>query len=117
MKTAHICCFFFAIYIRLGACNSWLDKRDYGYLFWPENHWTSWGTYNDIEHIQTGTYGLVLDVSNANLANLGLIQDPMPVEEALLSENSVVTSLPTGNVSYTALLDGEEYPGHRFLRD
>ena len=119
MKTVYIgyigCFFLLFTYVALGACNSWLDKRDYGFLFWPENHWTSWGTYDDIQHIQTGTYGLVLDVSAANLVHLGLIKDPAPVEEALLSENSVVTSLPTGNVSYTAVLNGQEFSATGFF--
>ena len=68
-----------------------------------------------MEHIQTGTYGVVLDVSKANIVNLGLILNPLPVGEALLSENTVVTSLPTSNVGYSALVDGVEYPATGFF--
>ena len=67
MKPPHLVCFFLATFFSLGACNSWLDERDYGFLFWPKNHKSGDGGYDDIEHIQTGTYGLVLDVSKANL--------------------------------------------------
>ena len=38
MKRVHIGSFFIAAHLALGACNSWLDKRDYGFLFWPKNH-------------------------------------------------------------------------------
>ena len=65
------------------------------------------GGFDNTEHIQTGTYGLALDVSSANLIHFGLLQDPLPVEEALVSDNSVVTSLPAGNVSYSVVLDSD----------
>ena len=107
MKRVHICSFFIATHLALGACNSWLDKRDYGFLFWPKNHKNGDGGFDNTEHIQTGTYGLALDVSSANLIHFGLLQDPLPVEEALVSDNSVVTNLPAGNVSYSVVPDSD----------
>ena len=121
MRTVYIGLFFLVAFVALSECNSWLDKRDYGFLFWPKNHKSSDGGYNNIQHIQTGTYGIVLDVSTANLVNLGLFQDPLPVEEALVSENSVVTSLPTASISYSMVLDTDgdgieaEYPATGFF--
>ena len=94
MRSVNICFLFVVVYVALGKCNSWLDERDYGFLFWPKNHKSGDGGYSNIEHIQTGTYGVVLDVSTASLVNLGLIQDPLPVEEALVSDNSVVRGDP-----------------------
>jgi len=95
--------------------SSWIGEVDYGFLFWPGNHWTSWGTYDDVEHIQTGTYGVALDVSSANLDHFGLITDPEPVEDALLSENSVVTELPQGTVEYAVSIDGKTHAATGFL--
>ena len=121
MRPVNICFLFVVAYVALGECNSWLDKRDYGFLFWPKNHKNGDGGYSNIEHIQTGTYGAVLDVSTASLVNLGLIQDPLPVEEALVSDNSVITSLPTASVSYSMVLDTDgdgieaEYPATGFF--
>ena len=42
--------------------DSLLSARDYGYLFWPTNHWHRWRQYLNIQHVQTGYYGLTFDV-------------------------------------------------------
>ena len=63
----------------------------------------------------TGTYAIAFDVTAANPDHLGLINNPLPVEEALLEENSVVTDLPTATVSYSAIIDGVESATTGFL--
>jgi hypothetical protein len=87
---------------------SLLSVRDYGYLFWPGNHWYKWGTYENVQHVQTGYYGLALDVSAANLAHLGLVAEEATPEQALQQGNGVVTDLPSASVSYAVVLEGAE---------
>ena len=94
---------------------SWLSGKDYGYLFWPGTHWTTWGIYDNIQYILTGTYAIAFDVSQANFDHLGLISNPLPVEEALLAENNVVTDLPAASVSYSGVVDGVESAATGFL--
>ena len=38
----------------LEAAAGYLDPRDYGYLFWPGNHWVNWGSFFNVQHVQTG---------------------------------------------------------------
>lgn len=86
--------------------DSLLGVRDYGYLFWPGNHWVTWGAYQDVRHVQTGYYGLALDVSTAELSHLGMIEEESSPEEALLQGNTAVTGLATAAVSYAVTDDG-----------
>jgi 3D (Asp-Asp-Asp) domain-containing protein len=83
-----------------------LNVRDYGYLFWPENHWTTWAVYNNIQHVQTGYYGLGFDVGTAAFSHIGPIMDEVPAEDALLQDNSVILGLPAADVTYGATVDG-----------
>ena len=92
-----------------------MSEKDYGYLFWPGTHWTTWGIYDNIQYVLTGTYAIAFDVTSANPNHVGLINNPLPVEEALLAENSVVTDLPTATVSYSAIVDGAESATTGFL--
>jgi hypothetical protein len=89
----------------------YLDARDYGYLFWPGNHWVNWGTFFNVQHVQTGHYGLAFDVSAGSLDHLGLISEAVPVEEALGSDNAVITSLPSAGVHYALIKNGGEHRG------
>ena len=92
-----------------------MSEKDYGFLFWPGTHWTTWGIYDTVQYALTGTYAIAFDVSVANLNHFGLINNPLPVEEAILAENSVVTDLPTAQVSYSAIVDGVESATTGFL--
>ncbi|MDP6934930.1 MAG: hypothetical protein QGG40_18560, partial [Myxococcota bacterium] len=90
------------------SVDSLLSVRDYGYLFWPGNHWYDWGTYENVQYFQTGYYALALDVTTGNLDHLGLIADAFGPEEALLQDNTVVTDLPEASVRYVVTLDGTD---------
>jgi hypothetical protein len=94
--------------------DSRLNIRDYGYLFWPGNHWTTWGTFENVQHVQTGFYGLALDVSSGNLDHMGLIADQIGPEEALLQDNAVITDLPTASVRYAVSQSGTEWIASSF---
>jgi hypothetical protein len=95
----------------LEASGGYLDLRDYGFLFWPGNHWVSWGTYFNVQHVQTGYYGLAFDVSAGSFDHLGLISDTVSAAEALSSDNTLVTELSTANVSYALVKNGNEHRG------
>ena len=100
-----------AIECSLVGTDGYLGERDYGFIYWPENHWVNWGSYFDIQHIQTGFYGLSLDVSGATMDTLGLITQALPVEEAASQGNDVITSLPTAAINYAIIKDGTEHRG------
>jgi hypothetical protein len=96
-----------------------MSVRDYGYLFWPGNHWDSWGTFNNIHHVQTGYYGIAFDVGSASFNHLGLITDESTADDALSQDNNVITDLSTASVSYaiTPRFEGvgEEHTATGFL--
>ncbi len=96
-----------------------LSTRDYGFLYWPGNHWTSWGTFDDVQHVQTGYYGLAFDMGSANINHIGLIADAVSAEEALTQDNSIITALPGATVEYAILSMtggfGEERVANGFL--
>jgi hypothetical protein len=83
-----------------------LSTRDYGYLFWPTNHWHRWRQFLDIQQVQTGYYGLTFDVSRASINTLGPLTAEHSPLDALTQENSLLENLPGASVRY-AVLDGE----------
>jgi hypothetical protein len=85
---------------RVAAVAARLSARDYGYLFWPRNHWYRWGQFVDVQHIQTGYYGLTFDVSQASFNTLGPIAEFYGPEEALVQDNAVLNALPAAAVTY-----------------
>jgi len=95
----------------LEGVSGFLDARDYGYLFWPGNHWVNWGSFFDVQHVQTGFYGLAMDVSMASFENLGLITESSTAMDGLSQGNDVITSLPTAAVHYALIKNGTEHRG------
>ena len=88
--------------------------RDYGYLFWPGNHWTTWGTYAEVQHVQTGFYGLAFDRSSGQLAHLGALGE-LDRESAQQAGNELIEALPSATLRYSAVLEGEEQEVTAFL--
>ena len=41
-----------------------VSSLDYGFLYWPGNHWYTYSQYQPIRHVRTGYYGLALDVTD-----------------------------------------------------
>ena len=95
----------------LEGASGHLDIRDYGYLFWPGNHWVNWGSFYDVQHVQTGFYGAAFDVSNGSFDTLGIIADEIGPEEALTQSNTVVTDLPAASIQYALIKSGNEHRG------
>ncbi|MDG1478580.1 MAG: hypothetical protein P8R54_03270 [Myxococcota bacterium] len=83
-----------------------LGVRDYGFAFWPGNHWTNWGSYDDMQYIQTGYYGLALDIASWSFDHFGIIDAEIAVDDALQQDNSLITDLPTASLSYSITNNG-----------
>ncbi|MEC7751684.1 MAG: hypothetical protein VX405_09290 [Myxococcota bacterium] len=86
-----------------------LDTLDYGYTYWPGNHWYRWNNYEEIRHIQTGYYGLAFDVSEASLIHMGLMDDSGPAEATLLRSNEAIQSLGRSAVRYGLRVAGQDH--------
>ena len=70
------------------------------------------GVPDDIQHVQTGTYGLATTRSGS-LNHMGLIGGNGP-EEGLQQPNSLITSLPTAGVRYSVSHGGTEWMASTF---
>lgn len=81
------------------------DARDFGYLFWPGNHWYTWNVYQPVRYVQTGYYGIALDVMSFSFDHLGLVPDGATPDSALLQDNAVIETLPTASVQYSITTD------------
>ena len=87
---------------------SLLGVGDYGALYWPTNFRNGVGGYETVRHVQTGFYGVVLDVEDGNLDAFGELTGEVPPEVALAQDSAVVASLPTASVRYSVVSDGPE---------
>ena len=92
---------------------SYTHARDYGFLYWPENHKVG-GQFQDIEYVQTGFYGLAIDVSNMSLVHMGMIDQEIALEEASQSENSLISTLSSATVSYSVDRGNTSHPTAAF---
>jgi hypothetical protein len=93
------------------------DPRDYGYLFWPGNHWTTWNTYNPVRYVQTGFYGLSLDVTQGSLGHLGLLTDGLDRVAARHADNATITDLPSADLALHVELNGVRHAADAFRSD
>ncbi len=95
--------------------DSRLHPRDYGFAFWPANHWEPWGTFHDVQHIQTGWYGLAIDWGTGSIDHLGAFAEAPSAAEASLQGNDVITGLPGAAVSYSVSRGADTWAATRFL--
>ena len=99
----------------VSAADGPLDTRDYGYLFWPGNHWYNWNVYQSTRYIQTGYYGLALDVTGADIIHLGAFETERTERDALFARNDIITDQPPSSVQYSVDVDGTTYEANRFV--
>jgi hypothetical protein len=59
--------------------------------------------------IQTGHYGLAMDVRRARLLHVGRIEKPKPYDEAVAQDNDVVLGLPKARLLLSVEVGGERY--------
>ena len=96
------------------AATPTVDALDYGYLFWPGNHWYTYSQYQPIRHIRTGHYGLALDVTDFSLDHLGIIALPSTEEEAQLEDVSMISSLPAASITYEVVIGDDTHAATSF---
>ena len=97
--------------------DSFLDIRDYGFLFWPTNHWIQWNNFLNVHYVQTGAYGLAIDVSTGSLTQLGLLEEEMDSSVAVSQPASLVGNLASASVSYGVTLNGASHTANAFLQE
>ena len=93
------------------------DALDYGYTYWPGNHWYVWQQYQPVRHVRTGRYGLALNVTDLSLQRFGLIDEPTSEEAALREGNETIESLPAASLGYGVSVDGVMHVADEFLGD
>jgi len=95
--------------------DGYMNLRDYGFLFWPKNHWHQWNVFFNDHYVQTGYYGLSIDVAAAKITRLGAIAQEVSQSEARDQGNSVIEDLPPANVSYSVTQGGIAHLANAFL--
>ena len=88
---------------QVAPVDGYTHPQDYGFLYWPTNHWIQWGQFLDVQHVQTGFYGLAIDVSTADITNLGVLEEQLSAEDALHDSSTRITALPNASVSYSVV--------------
>lgn len=99
----------------VAGIDSRIHPRDYGYAFWPANHWEPWGTFHDVQHIQTGWYGLAIDWGAGSIDHLGGFAGAPGAADAAMQGNEVITDLPAAAVSYSVTRGESTWTASRFL--
>lgn len=99
----------------VAPAKGYLSPRDYGFLFWPTNHWFQWNVFFNEHSVQTGYYGLSMDVAAGSFTHLGLFEDELSPEDAVTSDKSMVSSLPTASVTYSVTQNEVEHTATQFL--
>jgi hypothetical protein len=84
-------------------------EKDYTFMWWAHG----WRGRDDkgrrILCIQTGHYGLALDVENMRLLHLGTIDKPKPYTQAARQDNDVIFSLPEGSLDLVVEVEKKRY--------
>ena len=84
-------------------------EKDYTFMWWAHG----WRGRDDqgrrILCIQTGHYGLALDVENMRLLHLGPIDKPKPYAQAARQGNDVIFSLPEGSLDLSVGVGEKHY--------
>ena len=78
---------------------------DYAYMWWAHG----WRSPSKVLAIQTGHYGMVIDVRKVDVLHLGAIAKPLPAEQAVAQGNDVVFSLPRPRTQLEVIVAGTTY--------
>ncbi len=94
--------------VPLAACVP--DATDYSLLWWA-NGWIprQAPASPQILCVQTGRYGLAVDVNAVQVTHLGAIANPKPYAQAVSEDNQTVLSLPAASLELTVTAGGREY--------
>ncbi len=82
---------------------------DYTFLWWPYGWRGRSAEGRKVLCIQTGRYGLALDVEKAQTLHLGPIRHPKPYLEAVGEDNGAVLDLPAAKMDLDVVVGQERY--------
>lgn len=85
------------------------NARDYTFMWWAHGYRGTPVHPERIVCIQTGCYGMALDVENVRLSHLGLIAQPESMEKAVSQDNTVIWNLPQAQLTLAVWVDGAKY--------
>jgi len=68
-------------------------------------------------YVQTGYYGLSMDVSEGSINRLGMMETEFTAEEALASDKNAISSLPGAAVTYSVIHQDTEHSATKFLNN
>lgn len=90
------------------------DAADYTLLWWA-NGWIprKEPVSPQILCVQTGRYGLAVDVTAVQVIHFGAIANPRPYSQAVSEDNQTVLALPPASLELTVLSGGREYKCYR----
>ncbi|MFQ5808094.1 MAG: hypothetical protein ACE5JM_00625 [Armatimonadota bacterium] len=83
--------------------------RDYTFMWWAHGCPTRPAPEPKILCIQTGRYGLAIDVERVRLLNFGPIPDAEPADVAVTQDQNVISRLPSQELALAILVDGRRY--------
>ena len=80
------------------------NLRDYTFMWWASG-WRA----EKVRCVQTGYYGLAMDVTRVAVTHFGTIPDPLPYARAVSQPNDVIFNLPPAALELTAQTDAGKY--------
>ncbi len=83
--------------------------RDYTFMWWAHGCPTRPAPEPKILCIQTGRYGLAIDIERVRLLNFGSIPDAQPADVAVTQDQNVISRLPSPELALAILVDGRRY--------
>ncbi|HOX37989.1 MAG TPA: hypothetical protein PL033_08380 [Candidatus Brocadiia bacterium] len=83
--------------------------RDYSLMWWAYGWRGRSPDARKVLCIQTGHYGLALDVERVELLNLGIIRAPKSYEEAAAEDNSTIFNMPRSELALDVHAGGARY--------
>ena len=84
-------------------------SRDYGHLYWKDGLRNLDAQGRQLLCIQTGYYGLVLDILKPQVVSLGALPDAPAYEASVPSLDPQLKALPPGKLNLSVTVDGKAY--------
>jgi len=79
-------------------------RQDYTFMWWAHG-WRG----PKVRCVQTGTYGMAMDVRTMRVTHFGALADPAPYERAVAQSNDVVLRLPAAEMELSVEAEGRRY--------
>ena len=82
---------------------------DYAYMWWADGWRGRAADGKFLRCVQTGRYGMALDVDQMTVPHLGVLAPPSSYEAAVTEDNARVLALPAADLQLTFIADGKTY--------